>query len=142
MSISESIKQNKGKSRTNKPKPNNDKVKKEKFPYTKEEYKNRIVFATLLKYFTSKSTFTVFVKQYFSDKTQISCAAELMTKEEIIKQKHWLMLYKVGYANQSYECVYVNLVRKYRCTAEEYFEKTKNKSRKEIEDEWEGCEDW
>lgn len=118
-----------------------DDVKKEDFPYTEEDYKKRIVFSSLLKYFHSKTVFTVFVKDYFTDQTKISCAAELMTKEEIIKQKNWLMLYKVGYASHKYEGIYITLVRRYKCTAKKFFEGVANRKQKQ-EDEWEGCEDW
>ena len=111
-------------------------TKKEKFPYTKDEYENRIVFSTFLKYFTSKTLFTVFVKNYFKDKTVTSCAVEIESKETIRQNKEWLMLYKLNYAYAENDIVYVSVIRKYNCTADKFYDKLKKRK-----DEWEDCEE-
>lgn len=106
-------------------------TKKEKFPYTKDEYENRIVFSTFLKYFTSKTLFTVFVVNYFKDKTITTCVVDTETKEQIKADKNYLMLYKLNYAYVKDDVVIVSVIRKYKCTADKFFTKIKNRKEEE-----------
>ena len=108
------------------------KVKKEKLNYTQEQYDNRIVFGKLISCFTPQTFLSIYIKSYFTDKavTQLVVVGE--TKEDVKKEFSWLALYKVNYCYVNEDNILVvNLMRKYSCTADEYFQKLKNRKGKE-----------
>lgn len=101
---------------------NGKKKKKEKFPYTDEQYEKRVVFGKILNLFVKTTIFTIFIKTYFTDCTTIKCDVELQQREDF-KDKKYLALYKVAFMNVENDIVYVTLIRKHNCTADEYFSK-------------------
>lgn len=113
---------------------------KEQFPYTDEQYEKKLVLGKIIYLFYKSSNISVWVKNYFTDCTQSSLVANNISRDEVIK-KDWLMTYKVASIsyNKNEDCFVVNVIRKYKCTSEKFYDGL-NK-RKNNADEWEGCED-
>ena len=102
----------------------------EVFPYSEEQYDNRIVLNKLLGCFTGKTLFTVYLKSFFTDKTVNSLVIDSMSKTEILEHKNSYGLYKVNYCYAKDGVIVVNIIRKYNCTVDKYFDGIKKRKSK------------
>lgn len=102
----------------------------EVFPYSEEQYDNRIVLNKLLGCFTGKTLFTVYLKSFFTDKTVNSLVIDSMSKTEILESKNSYGLYKVNYCYVKDNVIVVNIIRKYNCTADKFFDGIKKRKSK------------